>query len=126
MKKLTVLTCCVLFLLSCLSINAQTVQGEVLKLTSRNSLIPSWNIQYTNLTELEFSRDNNLTTFSMSNTALIAHLPLIANQKIGIGTTLPSEALTISNGFGIADGFLVYGSSNTRSDWNQPWYGLSI
>jgi hypothetical protein len=51
---------------------------------------------------------------------------VICNGNVGIGTSLPTEALHLNNGFAKANGYLVTGSSTDISDWNAPWYGLSL
>lgn len=126
MKKSTIfLILLLLVITSTHFLQAQTVQGDLFKLTQRSALIDDWHIQYTNVNQLEFSLNGTQSILRLDNQSTTITNSLIVNQKIGIGTALPSESLTISNGFGSANGFIVYGSSSTQSNWNTPWYGIS-
>jgi hypothetical protein len=138
-----------LILLSVQFIQAQVV-GDGFNLTNNypdpkggpTSLFSNWKFAYSTNSQISLLNDNTeKMRFSSSNIeTLVALKPLagivspaviqsntmlIADQKIGIGTNSPTEALTISNGFGGADGFIVYGSSTSQSSWNAPWYGIS-
>jgi hypothetical protein len=106
------------------------VSSPYYQLNSSNSTtspISTWYLRFaSSIQQIQFSRGGTHSALRLSPSAIYADVNLIANQKIGIGTQLPSEALQITNGFARSDGFIVTGSSTNTSSWNAPWYGLSL
>lgn len=126
MKKSTIFNILLLLFAGLTTANAQTVQGSSFKLTTKNALIDDWHLQYVNLNQLEISRNGTQSILRLANSGVFVEKPLIANQGIGIGTAAPVELLEIPNGFAKTKGYIVHSASTDKSDWDAPWYGLSL
>ncbi len=103
-----------------------------------NTSTHSWTLEFDNCNDLYLnyrlfpstSPNANPIYFSGANTFINGTLTnagnILASNRVGIGITNPSEALHINNGAAKANSFIVDGGYNQTSDWNIPWYGLSL
>jgi len=150
MKKANVLCIMVALVMLFQAAQAQVLTGSQLNLGNsypdpKNgsvSLFSNWSLQFVNNNQLAFT-NSGLQKFRITSGNVYSEVPftanvgitslstihsntyIVADQKIGIGTATPLEALHISNGVAKAGGFIVDGNSTQTSNWGGSWYGLS-
>ncbi len=148
MKKANLL-CVIALMMLFQAAQAQVLTGSRLNLAntypdpkSSGTLSSNWSLQFVNSNQLAFT-NTGIQKFRITGGFVYSEVPFVANlgitspssiqsntyliadQRVGIGTSTPLEALDIRIGVAKSAGFIVDGSSTQTSDWGGVWYGLS-